>query len=130
MLSGLIIAGILSAIGFVLIMSKFSKKVLHRILGYDWMFDLFITLTFMAFMAGTFSGAMTGIISGICMSIVLWITKHIIGYEKLVKADDDNLTWKFFPGTWTMERIGKAAHSLLIQILYGIGEFVRGWHRN
>lgn len=129
MLSGLIIAGLLSAFGFVLMMAKFSKRVLRIILGYDWAFDAFITITFMIFMSGTYSGAMMSIISGICISIVLWITKNVIGYEKLIRKEKD-FVWHRFPGTWTMERVGKFAHSLFVSFIISIGEFVRGWHRS
>lgn len=129
MLSGLIIAGFLSALGFVLVTAKFSKRILRIMLGYDYIVDTFITIGFMIFMSGTYSGMMMSIISGICISIVLWITKHIMGYEKLVREDGD-FVWTRFPGTWTMERVGKYAHGLFISFLFAIGEFVRGWHRS
>ena len=124
----LIIAGMLSAIGIVLIAAKFSRQWLLRLLGYDYIFDVVITLGFMAFMAGTYSGAMVAIINGICISVVLWVTKNIIGYEKLV-FEKDNIHWDYFPGTWTMTKAGMHARKLFMIVLKSIYEFMKGWRK-
>ena len=95
--SNLFISGILSAIGFILIAIKLNRKWLCRALGYDIFIDITATMGFMWFMVGTFSGAMVAIISGICISIVLWITKKFIGYEKL-EYINSSLEWIKYPG--------------------------------
>jgi len=120
----LVVAGLLSALGIVLITIKFSRKLLYAILGYDYLFDIALTTGFMAFMAGTYSGAMVAIISGICVSIILWITKNILGYSKY-----KNKEWVYYPGTWSMEYAGKQSRTLLDNLAVYILAFIKGWKK-
>ena len=124
----LIIAGMLSAIGIMLIFAKFKRAWLYRMLGYDYIVDVLFTFGFMVFMADTYSGAMVAIINGICISLVLWVTKNIIGYEKLVRyIAIDELEWKYFPGTWTMESAGTFVRKSIIKLSVHTYHFIKGW---
>jgi len=92
MIITVLIMGILSAIGFILILVKFGSTWVRRMLGYDVYFDIIITLGFMYFMGNTYSGALVAILSGIFISIVLFITKLFTGYERL-KLIEGQLQW-------------------------------------
>lgn len=130
----LIIAGILTAIGVMLIFAKFKRTWLYRMLGYDYIVDIIFTFGFMIFMAGTYSGAMVAIINGICISIVLWVTKNIIGYQKLELIDNYeepvdifNYNWVYYSGTWTMESAGTFVRKGIAKLSVHIYNFIKGW---
>jgi hypothetical protein len=102
----MLISGVLTAIGFVVIAAKFSKTFLKKILGYDWLVDIIATFGMFAFFSGTITGAMTAIYTGLSISLILCITKNTYGYSKLAKIDG-NYKWIDFEGEWTLGYAGK-----------------------
>lgn len=82
----LIITGILTALGFWIILLKLNiRKVLNFEIGIDVMF----TVGMVMFLAGTFSGIMTGVIAGITLSILLYLSKKIWGVQRLLKEKEN-----------------------------------------
>lgn len=112
----LITAGLLSALGFMLIALKINRKLLLRILGYDWIIDIGVTGLFMWFMAGTFSGSLVAIINGICISLVLWLGKNIMGYE-VIDFSSRPYKWKAYPSTWTFYNVFKYLFKFIYSVI-------------
>jgi len=113
----LITAGLLSAMGFMLIALKINRTLLLRILGYDWVIDIAVTGAFMWFMAGTFSGSMVAIINGICMSLVLWIGKNMMGYQT-IDFSSRPYKWKSYPSTWTFTNVFKYMFKFMYSVIF------------
>jgi len=131
----MIFSGIVTAIGLVAITAKFSKTFLQKLLGYDWAVDLIVTLGLPIVFMGTYSGMMTAVITGLFVSLILWITKNVIGYKKyeLIKDEDDesHREWKSYDGAWTIKSI---AHSMSQTIKSDMSsvfkDFKQGWNDN
>lgn len=73
------IAGIISAMAFVIVLYKIG---IRKCLGFDLYLDLFVTVTLAVIFGGTYSGMMAAIIGGLLFSIVLMVLKQIHGYQK------------------------------------------------
>lgn len=95
MMSALILATAAAASLFVLMF----KLNIRRVLGYDAIVDVAVTLNLVAIMGGTLGGLTAAILAGLFMSILLAIAKKILGYEKL-ERDGLKLRWRFYPPTW------------------------------
>lgn len=74
-----LLAGIISACAILFLLAKLGIK---RVLNYDIWVDLLSTLALVFMFAGTFAGMMAGVIGGCIISVVLFILKKTIGYEK------------------------------------------------
>lgn len=79
-LAVIFIAGTLMGVGVLL---HFWKMGIKRVLGYDLVFDLFLSIMLTVVFHGTQGGMMLAIIAGITISIVLRVTRWFIGYETI-----------------------------------------------
>ena len=100
----MIFMGILTAVGLVAITAKFSKSFLQKVLGYDWIVDIGVTLGLPLLFMGTYSGLASSVVTGLCISLILWISKNIIGYQKYGTIDGVR-KWHHFEGSWTVKSI-------------------------
>lgn len=125
----MLFSGILTAVGLVAIAAKFSPTFLKKILGYDWIIDLVVTFGIPIFMGGSHIGIMTGVITGLSISLILYIAKNIMGYQKLEKGSGFmGLSWVTKPGKWTPAYIGSSLHSAAkSSIKDAASEFKQGW---
>ena len=76
----MILAGLLSAAAFLILMYKIGMK---RLLSYDLVIDVAITFILMWIFAGTFAGMMAAIVGGLMVSVVLIALKKTTPREKL-----------------------------------------------
>jgi len=74
-----IIAGIFSACGILFLLAKMNIK---RVLWLDVPIDIASTALLVVLFFGTFAGMMAAAIGGSIISIVLFVMKKTIGYEK------------------------------------------------
>ena len=73
-------AGIVTAIGFIWIMSRFN---LRRIAGYASFVDIGLTMLFCLLFVGTYAGMMTGLLAGVIVSAFLTVVGRTAGKERL-----------------------------------------------
>lgn len=101
MIELMIIAG-LSAIGLIILMFKLGTK---KVLGYDVYFDITLTILLMITLSGTFSGMVIALLAGLFISIVLLITRKLIGLERYEPVRLANgrqkYIWVAYPGWLT-----------------------------
>jgi hypothetical protein len=69
---------------------------IYKVLGYHWMFDIAFTVVLAMFFAGTYSGVLVAIASGLMLSILLVITKWLIGYKRVVGWKRMRPIWHYF----------------------------------
>jgi len=77
-------AGIITAIGIIFVVMKLNSITLRRLLAYDFIIDVVVTAGLIVLLKGTNSGLQTAMLSGAILSIILFVTKAIIGYEKMI----------------------------------------------
>ena len=77
-----LLAGFISACAILFLLAKIGMK---RVLNYDIIVDVVSTLALIFMFAGTFAGMMAAILGGAIISIVLFILKKTIGYEKPIR---------------------------------------------
>ena len=88
-----VIAGIFSAFAIIFLLAKFDfDKVLWLAIP----IDVASTALLIFMFAGTFAGMMAGVIGGAIISIVLFILKKTIGYEKPVRKGF-KVHWEYVP---------------------------------
>ena len=90
-----ILAGVMSACGILFLLAKFNIK---RVLYYEKSVDILSTISLIIIFAGTFAGMMAGIIGGAIISVVLFILKRTVGYEKPVRKGF-KVKWVHVPPT-------------------------------
>ena len=95
----MILAGVLTAVGVFILLLKLPVAVRSRLLGFDYVLDLSVTVILMVALAGTYSGMMAAIVGGINFSISLWIAKKILGYKKLTRFEG-KWVWLSIPPIW------------------------------
>lgn len=101
-----LIAGTLTAIGFVLLAMKFGKPAVLTLLGYAWLTDILITLGCITLFAssGTVSGLLAGIMTGLVASMILSLARKTLGYRKLSIVRRKWYRWTITPhdyeGDW------------------------------
>lgn len=113
-LTGILFSGVLTAVGFLLILGKCSSKLLKRFLGYDWLIDIIGDIGIAVYfgMTGTISGLLIGAVTGICFSVILWMAKNIVGYQTYEKVNGKR-QWVEHEPKWDSEYFGNlAARSL------------------
>ena len=76
-------------LGVCLILAKLPRHTMLRVLKYDLMLDVAVTLLVLMIHWGTFSGVMAATVSGLLTSIATSAAKRGIGY-----ADAEN----YYPG--------------------------------
>jgi formate hydrogenlyase subunit 3/multisubunit Na+/H+ antiporter MnhD subunit len=74
-----IFAGICSACAILFLLAKLNIK---RVLAFDVVVDIASSALLMVMFFGTFAGMMAAIVGGAIISIVLFVMKKTIGYEK------------------------------------------------
>lgn len=75
-------AGAIAFIAIMIIILKFPRHWMRRILWLDIPIDIFVTALLMSLLAGTYSGMMAALVGGLVFSITLWIMKLCMGYER------------------------------------------------
>ena len=88
-----VLAGVFSALAILFLLAKFDFK---KVLWLDIPIDIASTVLLVAMFAGTFAGMMAGILGGAIISIVLFILKRTIGYEK-PKREGFKVRWVNVP---------------------------------
>lgn len=73
------IAGIISALAFVVVLYKIG---IRKCLGFDLYLDILTTVTLAVIFGGTYSGMMAAIIGGLLFSVILMVLKQVHGYQK------------------------------------------------
>jgi hypothetical protein len=84
-MNSFIIPGAFTALGIFILVAKMPRRFRAKLLGFDYLIDIAVTLTLMWAFFGTFSGMMAAIIGGINFSISLIVAKWLLGYEKPVR---------------------------------------------
>ena len=74
-----IFAGICSACGILFLLAKLNIK---RVLAFDVFIDIGASLLLLVMFFGTFAGMMAAVLGGSIISIVLYLMKKTIGYQK------------------------------------------------
>ena len=131
----IIFSGIITAAGLVAIAAKFSKGFLQKLLGYEWIVDLVITLGLPILFMGTYSGMISAVVTGLSISLILWVSGNIIGRQKyqLVTDEEGNSSreWVYTEGAWTIKSIAsKMSHAIRSDISGCIGDFKEGWRND
>jgi hypothetical protein len=85
-------AGIASALGILVILLQFDFR---KVLGFSLYIDIITTGGLTWIFAGTFSGMMAAIFGGLTISLILAISKKMIGYKSLTISG-----WDTHPATW------------------------------
>lgn len=75
--------GLIALAAALVLMLKLPTHWIRRMLWLDIYVDVAVTAGFIAMLHGTYSGMMAAAVAGLAFSLVLWITKQFIGYEKL-----------------------------------------------
>jgi formate hydrogenlyase subunit 3/multisubunit Na+/H+ antiporter MnhD subunit len=88
-----LIAGIASAIAILFMLAKLNIK---KVLCFDILVDIGASVALIIMFAGTFAGMMAAILGGAIISIVLFILKKTIGYEK-PKREGFKVRWVNVP---------------------------------
>lgn len=73
------------------------KLNIRRVLGYDAMVDVIMTVILMSSFSGTVTGMAAAMFAGCIMSIMLLVARKLYGYERLVKVGTFRLAWKYYP---------------------------------
>jgi len=124
----MILIGLLTAVGLVAIAAKFSKSFLQKVLGYDWLVDSVVTLGLPILFMGTYSGMAAAVITGLCISLVLWVAKNIIGYQKYGTIEGVR-KWHKFEGTWTVKSVAnKFSNAVHSDVSGVVRDFKDGWN--
>ena len=88
-----LIAGIASAIAILFMLAKLNIK---KVLCFDILVDIGASIALIVMFAGTFAGMKAAILGGAIISIVLFILKKTIGYEK-PKREGFKVRWVNVP---------------------------------
>ena len=101
-MAALILAALVLVITMLLTMARFGLK---KFLGYAAVVDILFTILMFMMFAGTFSGIVAGAFAGMFMTLLLYILKGTVGYERLefVKCSKikfaRKLAWVEYPAT-------------------------------
>lgn len=77
------------------------KLNIRKVLGYDTFFDVAVTLNLVAIFGGTLGGLAAAVFAGLFLSILFFIAKKLVGYEKLHR-DGYKLRWVYHKPTWRL----------------------------
>lgn len=104
------LASIITVLAFAFLLMKLSDNTRQRLLGYDFMFDVLVTVG-MAWLFGshTISGLMTAITAGFMFSIAIYVVKHLGHYQRLERTGL-RFRWITYEGKWRTS-CGKLANA-------------------
>lgn len=75
------LTGFIAALGLLFLLFKLGWR---RVVAYDIYVDVAVTVALMAMFAGTYSGMMAAMFGGLLVSVILFVLKQTVEYEKLV----------------------------------------------
>lgn len=80
------LTGLITALAIIFLLLKFNFR---RVLQHDISIDIGVTIVLCMLFAGTFAGMMTGLVAGCIISIFLFVSKKLFGYERfgIIKTD-------------------------------------------
>ena len=106
MMSFILMASFITAVGFISMIAKASPTWLKRILGYELYVDIALDLFIGVYagMSGTISGMVIGGLTGIIIGLTLFVTRHFIGYQRyeIVDAETNKREWIAYPPSWSI----------------------------
>jgi len=79
----IIFGALFASAAILFLVFKFGN--IRRVLAFDVVIDAGATLFLSFVLFGTFSGMMVALVTGAIVSVVLFIMKKIIGYDKLTR---------------------------------------------
>jgi hypothetical protein len=92
----LALSGLLSAVSVYIVLLCLD---IRRVVGYHLVVDVTFSVLLVVVYAGTFSGMITAFAGGLSLSLMLLLTKLLIGYAQYYKADgEDKWRWHYFAG--------------------------------
>ena len=122
----MLVTGIIGATGFVVLGAKFSRNTIEKVLGYDYVIDVVVTVGLPVLLASTYAGAMMAVTTGIFISAILFVAKKTLGYQKR-----EGGKWVRYPGKWTAKSCAEKVASKCS--VAAIGEFksniLDGWNK-
>ena len=89
---GLMLIGMISGAALLLLAFKLG---IRKVLGYDIWFDALMSVVLIMSFQGTYAGMVAALAGGMFVSIVLWLMKKTIGYERLTHRG-----WRRHPPVW------------------------------
>jgi MFS superfamily sulfate permease-like transporter len=90
------LTGLIAACGIIFLLLKFPFR---KVLQHDIAIDIAATVLLCVLFAGTFAGMMTGLLAGCIISIFLFVSKKLFGYEKFGIIKTDSFPYRKFG--WT-----------------------------
>ena len=75
--------GLIALAAALVLLLKLPRHWIRRMLWLDIYVDVLVTAGFIVLLHGTYSGMMAAAVAGLAFSLVLWIAKQFIGYERL-----------------------------------------------
>ena len=69
---------------------------MRKVLGYHLLVDISFTVIATILFAGTYSGMLVAMLSGLLLSILLVVTKWLIGYKKITGFKRLTPVWEYF----------------------------------
>lgn len=95
-MSALILAAFVLVVALLATMARFG---LRKFLGYSALVDILFTVLMFMMFAGTFSGIVAGAFAGLFMTLLLYVLKAAVGYERFQRV---GWKWKWVrhEGVW------------------------------
>lgn len=75
------LTGLIAAAGMIFLLLKFNMS---RVVHFNRVLDIVLTMFFIYIFAGTFAGMMAGLMGGVIVSMFLFFAKYFVPREKLV----------------------------------------------
>lgn len=89
------------SIGTALALFVLMLKIgLRKVLGYDVYVDIGCTLFLLYAFQGTATGMITATLAGLFLSIILYLFKLCIGYERYEEINEQESDWVYYPPFW------------------------------
>lgn len=96
MITTALIFSVASALAMLLLLLKLN---LRRVLGYDVAVDIVVSMFLIYTFKGTVTGMAAAMLAGCTISLVLYITKQVVGYERL-QWHNRRFHWASYRGAW------------------------------
>lgn len=107
------IMSVIAAFAAIGIAGKLSPGVLKRLLHYDILLDILVTVGFSAFMGSTIMGLCVGITTGAIFSSLLYVARKLMGTIGLHKIEGRfAFEWINHEPEWTPATLGQKAYNL------------------
>lgn len=94
------LVGIIAALAMLFLLFKMN---IRRLLAYDVIIDIATTAGLAVLFQGTYSGMIAAAVGGVVISIVLFLMKKTMGYERLHMGWHrfwPTFNWQFVPPKW------------------------------